>query len=207
MARDYELGIVISPDVGDEQARAIVERITQVVQSNDGQVVRVNAWGRRRLAYSIDHHRDGLYFFFDLILPPTSIVEIERALRVNEDVIRHLLKLRDPRVIAQERQRDADAEARAVHDAEVRAAEQAAAAARAEAESAAAAAAAAEGPAPEATPAPATETVVTAEETATEAAPATVPAPATAPETVATAESAVSTPAEVETAQATEPEA
>ena len=163
--RDYDLGIVISPDVGDEQARAIVDRIAQTVTNNDGQVVRVNAVGRRRLAYSIDHHRDGLYFFFDLIMPPTLVSEIERILRVNEDVMRHLLLVRDPRGVAQQRQRDAEADAQAAQ----RAADQAARAA----EQAAAAAAAAEMPAASepATEAPAAEELV-AEAPATEAAPA-----------------------------------
>ena len=59
--RDYELGIIINPDVGEEQARAIVERISQSIINNGGQVVRVNAWGRRRMMYPIQHHRDGLY--------------------------------------------------------------------------------------------------------------------------------------------------
>src|SRR5260370_29947893 len=113
MARDYELGLVIKPDVGDDQARAIVDRVTQTVASNSGQVVRVNAWGRRRLAYPIEHHRDGLYFFFDLIMPPESVGELERTLHVNESVMRHLLKLRDPRIAAQQRQREAEAEAQA----------------------------------------------------------------------------------------------
>jgi len=113
MARDYELGLVIKPDVGDDQARAIVDRVTQTVASNSGQVVRVNAWGRRRLAYPIEHHRDGLYFFFDLIMPPESVGELERTLHVNESVMRHLVKLRDPRIAAQQRQREAEAEAQA----------------------------------------------------------------------------------------------
>jgi small subunit ribosomal protein S6 len=126
MARDYELGVVINPEVGDEQARAIVERVTQIIGGHSGQVVRVNAWGRRRLAYPIEHHRDGLYFFYDLILEPQSVAEIERDLRVNEDIIRHLMKLRDPRVVAQQRQRDIE------RDAEL-AQQQAEAAARAEA--------------------------------------------------------------------------
>ena len=141
MARDYELGIVINPDVGDEQARAIVERITQVVANNSGQVVRVNAMGRRRLAYPIERHRDGLYFFFDLILDPRSVEEIERSIRVNEDVIRHLMKLRDPRVVGQQRQREAEADAQAVTQAAEVAARAAAAAeqAAANAEQAAAA--------------------------------------------------------------------
>lgn len=129
MARDYELGVIINPEVGDEQARAVVDRVQQIIAANSGQVVRVNAWGRRRLAYPIEHHRDGLYFFYDLILEPQSVAEIERDLRVNEDIVRHLLKLRDPRVVAQQRQRDIE------RDAEL-AQQQADAAARAEAEAA-----------------------------------------------------------------------
>jgi small subunit ribosomal protein S6 len=113
MPRDYELGIIVNPDVGDEQARAIVERITQVIAAREGQVVRVNAVGRRRLAYPIDHHRDGLYFYFDLMVEPQSIAEIERTLRVNEEIIRHLLLVRDPRVVAQQREREAQAQAQA----------------------------------------------------------------------------------------------
>ncbi|HEU0028702.1 MAG TPA: 30S ribosomal protein S6 [Ktedonobacterales bacterium] len=126
MARDYELGVIINPEVGDEQARAIVERVANIIGGNGGQVVRVNAWGRRRLAYPIEHHRDGLYFFYDLMLEPQSVAEIERDLRVNEDIIRHLMKLRDSRVVAQQRQRDIE------RDAEL-AQQQAEAAARAEA--------------------------------------------------------------------------
>src|SRR5260370_7716891 len=113
MARDYELGLVIKPDVGDDQARAIVDRVTQTVASNSGQVVRVNAWGRRRLAYPIEHHRDGLYFYFDLIMPPESVGELERTLHVNESVMRHLVKLPDPRIAAQQRQPEAEPEAHA----------------------------------------------------------------------------------------------
>lgn len=139
MARDYDLGIIINPDVGDEQARAIVERVTQSITTNDGQVVRVNAVGRRRLAYPIDRHRDGLYFFFDFSMPPEAASELERTLRVNESVIRHLMLVRDPRFVAQQRQREAEAEAQAQQRAaEVQAAQaqaaQAAQAARAQAE-------------------------------------------------------------------------
>jgi small subunit ribosomal protein S6 len=130
--RDYELGIVLAPETPDEQARAIVERITTAVTSQGGVVVRINAWGRRRLAYPIGHYRDGLYYFFDLQLPPTSVVEIERLIGVNEDIIRHLLKARDPRVIGDERKRAEEAEIRAQQEAEARAVAEAEAAVRGE---------------------------------------------------------------------------
>lgn len=140
MARDYDLGIIINPDVGDEQARAIVDRVTQTITANDGQVVRVNAVGRRRLAYPIDRHRDGLYFFFDFTMAPEAASELERTLRVNESVIRQLLLVRDPRFVAQQRQREAEAEAQA----QQRAAEVQAAQAQAQAAQAAHAAQAAQ---------------------------------------------------------------
>lgn len=158
--RDYELGIIINPDVGEEQARAIIERVSQLIIGNGGQVVRVNAWGRRRLTYPIQHHRDGLYYFFDLIMPPTAVVEIERTLRVNEDIIRHLTKARDPKVVAQQRQRAIEDD-RAAEEARARAEAQAAEAPVAE-----------EQPAvePAAEPAPAETSAETSAEASTEAA-------------------------------------
>jgi small subunit ribosomal protein S6 len=183
MARDYEMGLIINPDVGDDQARAIVERVTTFVANNRGTVVRVNAWGRRHLAYPIEHHRDGLYFWFDLILPPEVIAELERTLRVNEDVMRHLLKVRDPRAVTQARQREAEAEAQA-REREAEAAARAAAQAEAQAAQAAMATSVAVAEAPEVSE-PSTEGSV---EASTE--PALEPAlePATEPTTADPAE-------------------
>jgi small subunit ribosomal protein S6 len=111
--RDYQLGIVIDPDVGDEQARVVVERVTGIIGANGGHVIRVLAWGRRRLAYPIEHHRDGLYFWYDMQLPGEAVAEVERQLHVNESIIRHLITSRDPRIVAVERQKAEEAETRA----------------------------------------------------------------------------------------------
>ena len=51
MRRDYELGFILNPEVSEEQTSAILERIEKIVKNYDGQVVKVNQWGRRRLAY------------------------------------------------------------------------------------------------------------------------------------------------------------
>jgi len=109
--RDYELGIVVSPEASEDQTRAIIDRVAQVVATGGGQVVRVNAWGRRRLAYPIDHHRDGYYVFMDLVMNPEEVAEVERNLRVSEEVIRHIIVKRDPRVVAALRAREAEAAA------------------------------------------------------------------------------------------------
>jgi small subunit ribosomal protein S6 len=111
--RDYQLGVVINPESGEDQARGVVDRINNLVAANGGQVFRVLAWGRRRLAYPIEHHRDGLYFWFDMQLPPETVAEVERQLHVNEAIIRHLITAREARIVAQERIRAEEAEARA----------------------------------------------------------------------------------------------
>jgi small subunit ribosomal protein S6 len=102
--RDYELGFILNPEVSEEQTRAILERIEQIVRNYDGQVVKVNQWGRRRLAYPIQHHRDGYYVFIDMILTPETVLELDRTLKVSEEVLRHLITRRDPKAVQKERE-------------------------------------------------------------------------------------------------------
>jgi len=111
--RDYELGFILNPEVSEEQSHAMLERVEQIVSNYDGQVVRVNQWGRRRLAYPIQHHRDGYYVFFDTILTPETVLELDRTMKVSEEVLRHLIKRRDPITVQKERETRAAAAAQA----------------------------------------------------------------------------------------------
>ena len=104
MRRDYELGFILNPEVSEEQTGAILERIEKIVKNYDGQVVKVNQWGRRRLAYPIEHHRDGNYVFIDMILTPETVLELDRTLKVSEEVMRHIVKRRDPKAVQKERE-------------------------------------------------------------------------------------------------------
>lgn len=128
MKRDYELGFIISPEVSEEETRSILDRLGQIVAQYDGQVVKINQWGRRRLAYPIKRHRDGHYVFIDMILTPETAIELERTLKVSEIVLRYMLTKRDAKAVQKEREEREEREARAA----------AAAAAKAEAESEAA---------------------------------------------------------------------
>src|SRR5437763_11772875 len=80
--RDYELGFIINPEVSEEQTSAILERIEKIVKNYDGQVVKVNQWGRRRLAYSIEHHSDVYYVFIDMILYHENVFELYRTINI-----------------------------------------------------------------------------------------------------------------------------
>ena len=115
MRRDYELGFILNPEVSEEQTSAILERIEKIVKNYDGRVVKVNQWGRRRLAYPIEHHRDGNYVFIDMILTPETVLELDRTLKVSEEVMRHLVKRRDPKAVQKEREEREDARGSATH--------------------------------------------------------------------------------------------
>lgn len=104
VTRDYELGFILNPEVNEDQTRAILGRVEQIVTNYGGQIVRVNQWGRRRLSYPIEHHRDGFYVFIDMILTPETVAELDRTLKVSEDVLRHLMKRRDAKAVQKERE-------------------------------------------------------------------------------------------------------
>jgi small subunit ribosomal protein S6 len=113
VSRDYELGFILNPEVSEEEMRSLLDRIEQIIANYGGQIFKVNQWGRRRLAYPIERHRDGYYIFIDMILTPETVTEIERTLRVSEIVFRHMMKRRDPKTAQKEREARAAAAAQA----------------------------------------------------------------------------------------------
>ena len=89
--RRYELMLVIRPDVADDKSQALVDRTTRGISTAGGQIVKVAPWGRRRLAYPIDRHREGSYHIILFEAPPEAIVELEHTLLITEEVLRHLV--------------------------------------------------------------------------------------------------------------------
>jgi small subunit ribosomal protein S6 len=89
--RRYELMLVLRPDAPDERAAAVIDRTTRHVVASGGQIVKVAPWGRRRLAYPIDRHRDGSYHIVVFEAPAEAIAEMERSLQITEDVLRYLV--------------------------------------------------------------------------------------------------------------------
>ena len=89
--RRYELMLIIRPDAPDEKAAAVIDRTTRYVVASGGQIVKVAPWGRRRLAYPIDRHREGSYHIVVFESPAEAIAELERSLQITEDVLRYLV--------------------------------------------------------------------------------------------------------------------
>ena len=82
---------VISPRLMVEEADATIERIQGLVEDTGGEILMTDNWGRRRLAYPIKHHFEGTYVLTHITMPPDRIAGFERALNINENVLRHLL--------------------------------------------------------------------------------------------------------------------
>jgi small subunit ribosomal protein S6 len=89
--RDYELVVIISPEVSEEEVPAAIERLSEAIVRRGGEVKEVNRWGRRKLAYPIKRHLEGTYVVTQLRLEPTRTGELEAGLQISEEVIRHLL--------------------------------------------------------------------------------------------------------------------
>ena len=105
-SRQYELIYIVSPETDEEGVSAMHVQITEIAEKMGGQIERTDNWGRRRLAYEINRHREGTYVL-ELINGPGEMVhEIDRRLRVHDQVLRHLLVRVDEDLRKAQRARD-----------------------------------------------------------------------------------------------------
>lgn len=88
---NYELIYILQPDLDDEALAAQNERINQVITANGGQVTGSELMGRRTLAYPIKKRREGYYMLLKTTLSQAAITELERTLRLAENVLRYML--------------------------------------------------------------------------------------------------------------------
>lgn len=90
--RRYEMVVIITPDVAEDEVDDAVERlIKRPIENEGGTVDEVDMWGRRKLAYPIQKHLEGTYVLTHLQMDPNSTTELERGLQISEEVLRHLL--------------------------------------------------------------------------------------------------------------------
>jgi small subunit ribosomal protein S6 len=89
--RQYELVYITPPDTTEEALADLHQQVATVVERFGGTVVRTEPWGRRKLAYEINHQREGVYVLEVLDGPPAMTAELDRRLRVFDVVIRHMI--------------------------------------------------------------------------------------------------------------------
>ncbi len=86
----YESTFIARHDISAQQVEALAGSFTEVVKENGGEVVKTEFWGLKTLAYRIKKNRKGHYVHFNLNSPSAAVHELERNMRLNEDVLRYL---------------------------------------------------------------------------------------------------------------------
>lgn len=89
--RNYELSFVIHPEVEQSDVTQAVDKVGQYVSAGGGEVTSVDVYGRRALAYPIRKQKEGTYVFLHAQLDPQAIQELERNLKLDEEILRYLL--------------------------------------------------------------------------------------------------------------------
>jgi small subunit ribosomal protein S6 len=105
--RQYELVYIVTPDASDQEVTDLHAQIEQIIQRYTGTLDKTENWGRRKLAYEIGHHREGTYVVETISGSGELMKEIDRRLRVIDQVIRHLVVRVDEELRVAERTREA----------------------------------------------------------------------------------------------------
>ena len=89
--RDYEVALIAQPDLDEASLNNLIEKTKNWVGAAGGQVLNVDVWGRRRLAYPIRKQQEGQYVFVQTQMSPAGTREVERNLRFTEQILRFLI--------------------------------------------------------------------------------------------------------------------
>ena len=89
--QDYELMLIVSPQMAEEELETRTGKIGQFITEKGGVVSATERWGKRKLTYPIKHFAEGYYVLMKIRVEPTLCKQLEASLRISEDVLRHLL--------------------------------------------------------------------------------------------------------------------
>jgi small subunit ribosomal protein S6 len=87
---DYEILLMLDPELPDERQNEIVTRTRELIERNGGRIETHDVWGRRKLAYEIDHKPEGTYHLLTFAAEPAALDEVSRVLKITDGVMRHM---------------------------------------------------------------------------------------------------------------------
>lgn len=89
--RDYELTVVFSPEIAEEDLPGEIDKVSQLISQKGGAPGEASRWGRRKLAYPLKKFREGNYVLTPLKIDPDAAPDLEKSLRGFEQILRYLL--------------------------------------------------------------------------------------------------------------------
>jgi small subunit ribosomal protein S6 len=87
---DYETLLVLHPDLGESGSKEMVQRVRSILEGEKAEIAKVDEWGTRELAYLIRKQRRGIYVLYEYKADPKAVTELERQLKLNDQVLRFL---------------------------------------------------------------------------------------------------------------------
>jgi small subunit ribosomal protein S6 len=87
--RPYEVMIIFEAGLEEDDIRAGIDRATELIQARGGTLGRLDRWGKRRLSYELNHRTEGYYVLLQAVAPPEAMADLDRMLRLSDEVIRH----------------------------------------------------------------------------------------------------------------------
>ena len=90
-SQDYELVFIVSPEVSDESLESKIDSISQFISGRDGVISEVERWGKRKLAYPVEHFLEGNYVLARFQMKLARCKELGANLKISEEILRHLL--------------------------------------------------------------------------------------------------------------------
>ncbi len=89
--RDYEVLYIVRADLDDDKVQDVVKRVNTLIERSSGVIAQTGLWGKRKLAYEVKHQKEGSYVLQDFQIGPDRVPELEAALKITEEVLRHLI--------------------------------------------------------------------------------------------------------------------
>ena len=90
--RDYELLYIIKTEVGEEQTQAVIDRYNGILEGEGATVEKVDKWGKRKLAYTIDKkYTEGFYVLVNFKGEANAVDEVDRLMKIDENLLRHMI--------------------------------------------------------------------------------------------------------------------
>jgi small subunit ribosomal protein S6 len=87
----YETVVIINPSLSDDDTKAIVDRLTEIIKTAGGEMLKVDPWGKRKLAYEMNKQKIGNYFLFIYKTPSAGIKKLEEYFKVVDDVLKFMV--------------------------------------------------------------------------------------------------------------------
>ena len=89
--RKYEVVYIIRPDLDEEANTAVIDRFSDLVATQGGEVLKIDKWGKRRLAFEVKDFREGFYVVMHIDAQSAVATELDRVFKISDSVIRHII--------------------------------------------------------------------------------------------------------------------